>query len=125
MEKQTALYIIALALILALMCSGCMSKYEYQLRKADVQNQANHPSTYPVLSIKGPLNIPEGGELIIQVPNMPFQHAPIPDGQAYQLKALNTAAVVGGDVAGGYMIKRAAGSGGNTTINNNNGTATE
>lgn len=115
---------IAFFLILILLLFGCMSKYEYQLRKSDIQNQANYPSTYPVLSIKGPLNIPDGGELIIQVPNMPFQHAPIPDGQAYQLKALNTTAVVGGAVAGGYMIKRAA-SNGNTTINNNNAPATE
>lgn len=123
--KQNVILSIAFFLILILLLAGCMSKYEYQLRKSDIQNQANHPSTYPVLSIKGPLNIPEGGELIIQVPNMPFQHAPIPDGQAYQLKALNTAAVVGGAVAGGYMIKRSAGSGGNTTINNNNAPATE
>ena len=122
--KPNAIMSIAFFLILILLLFGCMSKYEYQLRKSDIQNQANHPSTYPVLSIKGPLNIPEGGELIIQVPNMPFQHAPIPDGQAYQLKALNTAAVTGGAVAGGYMIKRAA-SNGNTTINNNNAPATE
>ena len=118
MDKTTSIAIIVLAMIAAMFCAGCMTKNEMYLRKKDMENQANHPPTYQVLTIKGPLNIPEGGELVIQAPTQPFVHANIPDGQSYQLRALNTTAITGGAVAAGYWIKRA--NGGNTTTNNYN-----
>ncbi len=120
MDRNITIAILVLAMILAMFCAtGCMSKNEMYLRMKDIENQANHPPTYQVLTIKGPLNIPEGGELVIQAPTQPFVHANIPNGQEYQLKALNTAAITGAAIAGGYYIKRAAGKGGDTTINNN------
>ncbi len=113
---------IACALVVA-MTAGCMSEKEYQLRAKDIQAKGQWPATYTPLAIKGPLQLDANSELIITVPNMPYTPTNIPDGQAYQLKALQTGAMVGGAVAGGYFIKRAAGNGGNTynTTNNNAG----
>ena len=124
MDKNITIAILVLAMILAMFCAGCMSKNEMYLRMKDIENQANHPSSYQVLTIKGPLNIPEGGELVIQAPTQPFVHANIPDGQAYQLKALNTAALTGGALTMGYWIKRSSGGGNTTTTNSHNNNST-
>ena len=60
---------VAAALAAAIVMTGCMSKYEYQLRKNDIDAKKAWKPTYQVLSIKGPLNVPEGGELIINAPS--------------------------------------------------------
>ena len=100
--------------------TGCMTDNEYRLRRADIDAKRAHPATYSPLSVKGPLNVPEGGELVITVPGMPYTPAAIPDGQAYQLKALGVAAAAGAAVTGGYLVKSAGGSAStvnNTTVN--------
>lgn len=111
----------AIAIICCAALAGCMTDNEYQLRKQDIEAKKVHPTTYSPLAIKGPLSVPEGGELVITVPNMPYQPTAIPDGQAYQLKALGITATTAAAVTGGYFIK-SAGKGGDTTsttINNN------
>ena len=110
--------------VLLLAGSGCMSDKEYRLRAKDIDAKKAWPATYQPLAIKGPLTVPEGGELVINVPNAPYRQTDIPDGQAYQLKALNAAMVTGGAITGGYFIKSAGGS--TSTVNNttvNGGTA--
>ena len=113
----------ALSVILALLLCGCMTEREYQLRKSDMKAKQAWPSTYQPLLIKGPLTLDKDSELVITVPNMPYPHTPIPDGQAYQLKAITIGAASASAITGGYFIKRAAGNTTHTTINNNGGTA--
>ena len=104
---------------IAFLLASCMTGKEYMLRRADIEAKKAHPTTYSPLAIKGPLNVPDGGELVITVPNMPYQQTSIPDGQAYQLKALGITATTAAAVAGGYFIKSAGGDSNHTTINNN------
>lgn len=110
--------LIAAALAAASLC-GCMSKLEYQLRSKDLKAKAAYPATYSPLVIKGPLTLDAQSELVISVPTQPYQHAPIPDGQAYQLRAIDHAILGAAAVAGGYWIKSAKGTS-KTTINNYN-----
>ena len=117
--KHIALIIAALACL-----TSCMTDKEYQLRKQDIEAKTVHPATYSPFVIKGPVTIPEGGEMVITVPNMPYQQTAIPDGQAYQLKALGITATTATAITGGYFIKSANKGGDKTTINNYNGTAT-
>lgn len=110
--------------MLAFIVCSCMSDKEYQLRKADLDAKQNWQSTYVPVSIKGPVTIPEGGELVVTVPNMPYTQANIPDGQAIQASLVkdfvHTGALLGGAV---YSIHKAnTGSVNKTTINNNGGT---
>ena len=100
------------------MCVSCMSDKEYMLRKQDIEAKTAHPATYSPLVIKGPVTVPEGGEMVITVPNMPYQQTAIPDGQAYQLKALGITATTATAITGGYFIKSASKGGDKTTINN-------
>lgn len=104
------------AILAACALTGCMTDNEYRLRRADIDAKRAHPATYSPLRIQGPLNVPEGGELVITVPNQPYTPTPVPDGQAYQLKALGVAAATGAAVTGGYFIKSAGGS--TSTVNN-------
>ena len=107
------------AFVALVLLSGCMTKREYQLRSKDIEAKRFWPATYAPLSIKGPLVLDKDSELIITVPNMPYSPTSIPDGQAYQLKALGLTAVTAGAITGGYFIKRAGGdTTRNTTINN-------
>lgn len=107
-----------IAIITAILfATGCMSDREYQLRKADIKAKQSWPATYKPLTIKGPLTLDKDSELVITVPNMPYSPTAIPDGQAYQLRALGIGAATAGAITGGYFIKR-AGSGGDKTINN-------
>ena len=99
-----------------------MTKNEMYLRAKDIDAKRAWPVTYAPLVIKGPLTLDKDSELIITVPNMPYQPTAIPDGQAYQLKALGVTAVTAGAVAGGYFIKSSGGdTTKNTTIINNGG----
>jgi len=112
---------LLLAAAVAAVFTGCMSKREYQLRAKDMDAKAVWPATYAPLAIKGPLTLDADSELVITVPNMPYTPTAIPDGQAYQLKALGITAATAGAITGGYFIKRSAGSSHHTTINNNGG----
>lgn len=106
------------AILAACALTGCMTDNEYRLRRADIDARRAHPATYSPLCVKGPLNVPEGGELVLTVPNMPYAPAAIPDGQAYQLRALGIAAAAGAAVTGGYLIKSAGGGSSSSTVNN-------
>jgi len=106
-------------LIFSFLLSSCMTEREYQLRKSDIDAKKAWPATYVPVRIKGPLTIPEGGEMIVTVPNMPYQHANIPDGQAIQAKlasdALHTGALLSGAI---YSIHKANKGDKGTTVNN-------
>lgn len=112
---------LAAAIVAAIALTGCMSEREYQLRKNDIDAKKDWKPTYQILSIKGPLNVPEGGELIINAPSQPFVHTNIPDGQAYQLRALTTTEAIGAAAFGGYLIKSAKGTTTTNNVTNNNG----
>jgi len=109
--------IIGLILILAMAgCfQSCMSGNEYMLRKEQIRAQANHPKTFPVLTIRGPVDIKEGATLTATAPTQPYDAIPIPDGAATQADVIKK--VVGAAVIG-YGVSR-VGDSGDTTINNN------
>jgi len=67
--------------ILCFSLLGCMTDKEYQLRAKQLENQANHPTTYDLFQVQGPIKIEilEGGTAKVTVPNQPFQEVPIPD----------------------------------------------
>ncbi len=69
------------ALALALL-PGCMSDREYQLRARQLANQANHPATYDLFTVEGPIKIElaDGGKAKVTVPGQPFREITIPDG---------------------------------------------
>lgn len=106
------------AFVAVVLLSGCMTKREYQLRSKDIAAKTFWPATYTPLAIKGPLTLDKDSELIITVPNQPYSPTAIPDGQAYQLKALGITAVTAGAITGGYFIKRSGGDTTKTIINN-------
>jgi len=86
------------ALIVILALTGCMSDYEYMLRKANATNAAAHQQTFDVLTIKGPVTIEQGAELTTRAPTQPFQALPVPDGVAAQqgmVRDIVTGAVIG------------------------------
>lgn len=119
MHRLTA---VIAATALAFLAASCMTDKEYQLRKQDIEAKKAHPATYSPFVIKGPVTIPEGGEMVITVPNMPYQATSIPDGQAYQLKALGITATTATAITGGYFIKSASKGGDHNTTNNYNTT---
>lgn len=103
--------------------TGCMSDKEYQLRAKNIQAQIKHPATYESIRIKGPLNIPATGEIVVNVPSQPFVPQNIPNGMATQqaiIRDVITGAIIG---YGAYQIGN--GTSGNTynTTNNNAGGA--
>jgi len=57
---------ICVCLALALL-SGCMSDREYQLRAKQLKNQANHPATYDLFTVEGPVKfeLAENGTVVI------------------------------------------------------------
>ena len=122
MKKKTTL--MAAAFAVCILGAGCMSSKEFVLRQNDLKAKQAWPATYQPVVIKGPVTIPEGGEMVVTVPNMPYQHTPIPDGQAIQASlakdALHTAAIVGGAV---YSIRKANTGGGDIHVTNNNAPA--
>ena len=112
---------LLLAAAVVAVFTGCMTKREYQLRAKDIDAKKFWPATYAPLTIKGPLTLDADSELVITVPNMPYSPTAIPDGQAYQLKALGITAMTAGAITGGYFIKRSGGDTNKTVINNNGG----
>lgn len=104
--------------VISLTTSGCMSKYEYMLRQQDMKAKAAHPA-FGEIVIEGPLQVEKGGKLVIPYPNQPYNHTPIPDGQAIQANVINstlkTAAVVTGFIYGVHSAKGKE----SVTINNN------
>lgn len=91
---------VAAALAAALL-TGCMSDREYQLRKQQLTNQANHPATYEPMSfeMRGPvkLELVEGSQLKVRVtaPGQPFREIEIPDGIRSQTELIQHLVNVG------------------------------
>lgn len=114
---------LPIALSLGLLMTGCTSKYEAYCRIKDIEAKANHKGTYKPLTVRGPMTLGQGAELGLEVPNMPYQHTPIPDGAATQaglIKSLaGMAAILG---LGLYGIHGAGDS--NSTTNSYNTTTT-
>lgn len=113
--KTTAVMLTAVVLL-----TGCMTKRQYKLEMADLKRAESHPTSLEIV-IEGPLNIPEGGRLVIPYPNQPFKPYPVTN-DAGNIKAIvmdgtHTAAILGGFMYGVHQ----AGKGGSktTTINNN------
>lgn len=125
MKRMIAAAMTATAVCIVL--AGCMSDREFILRQKDIEAKKAWPATYQPVVIKGPVTIPEGGEMVVTVPNQPYQNTPIPNGQEIQANLakdiIHTGAIVGGAA---YSIRHANGSTtNNTTINNNAGGAAE
>ena len=108
---------ISIILVLTLSC-GCMSEREYMLRKENAVNASNHPATFPVLTIKGPVNIAAGAELTATAPTQPFQPLTVPDGIATQAGLAKTAI---GAALIGYGVSKIGDSGDTKVINNAGG----
>jgi len=106
---------VVLISVLVMVFAGCMSGNEYMLRKEQIRAQANHQKTFPVLTIRGPVDIKEGATLTATAPTQPYDVIPIPDGAATQADVIKK--VVGAAVIG-YGVSR-IGDSGDTTINNN------
>lgn len=109
-------------LILATM-TGCMTKRQYKLEMADLKRAQAHPSSLEIV-IEGPLNIPEGGRLVIPYPNQPFTPYPVTN-DAGNIRAVvtdgtHTAAILGGFM---YGVHQAGKGGTKKTVNNYNGEA--
>ena len=88
------------AAIVAAMLTGCMSDREYQLRAKQLRNQANHPATYDLFTVEGPVKIElaENGRAKVTVPGQPFREIAIPDGvrtQADLVKHLVNVGAIG------------------------------
>lgn len=106
------------ALVLPLCLCGCMSNKEFVLRNGDLEAKKAWPATYQAVVLKGPLSLDKDSELVVSVPNMPYQHTPIPDGQAIQANLVKDIAHTGAILYGAtYGIRKASGK--STTINNN------
>ncbi len=89
---------LTLVLAMVLMMAGCMSDNEYMLRMKNTENQALHPATFPVLTIRGPVTIAQGAELTATAPTQPFQPLQVPDGVEAQkgiVRDIVTGAVIG------------------------------
>lgn len=86
------------------MLTGCMGDKEYQLRKQQLVNQANHPATYDLFTIEGPIKVElaAGGKAKVTVPGQPFREIPIPDGVKTQADLIKHLVSVGAITAVGW-----------------------
>jgi len=100
MHTKTLSAVLAAALLL----TGCMSDREYQLRKQQLKNQANHPATYDLFAVEGPFKIElaQGGKAKVTVPGQPFREIPIPDGVKTQADLIKHLASIGAITAVGW-----------------------
>lgn len=113
---------LVIALLLGLPLAGCMGKYEAYCRIKDIEAKNNHQSTYKPLTVKGPVTLGQGAELNLEVPNMPYQHTPIPDGAATQASLVKSLAGMAAMLGLGlHGIHRA---GNNTSNANSHNTTT-
>lgn len=99
MFKKLTCVILALLLF-----TGCMSDREYQLRAKQLQNQANHPATYDLFTVEGPIKVElaEGGKAKVTVPGQPFREITIPDGVKTQADLIRHLVSVGAITAVGW-----------------------
>lgn len=120
MRSTSIIFAVAVVVL-----SSCMTDREYQLRAKQLKNQANHPTTYDVISLDGPVKIEvvEGGKIRITQPNQPFREIPIPDGVKTQTELVSHLIDIGAISFLGYRAMR--GTAGRTTINNNTAQPTE
>ena len=113
--------ILLIVFVLSFIATGCMSKMEFLLRQKDIEAKKAWPSTYQPVVIKGPVTIPEGGEMVVTVPNLPYTPTSIPNGQEIQANLakdiVHTGAILGGAV---YTIRHVNGGSKTTNITNNN-----
>lgn len=95
---------MASVLSAAFLLTGCMSDREYQLRKQQLANQANHPATYDLFTVDGPFKIElaQGGKAKVTVPGQPFREIPIPDGVKTQADLVKHLVSVGAITAVGW-----------------------
>jgi len=95
---------LSAVLVGALLLTGCMSDREYQLRKQQLANQANHPATYDLFAVEGPfkIEIGENGKAKVTVPGQPFREIPIPDGVKTQADLVKHLISVGAITAVGW-----------------------
>jgi hypothetical protein len=109
------------ALAATIVMTGCMSNKEFVLRQNDIKAKSEWPATYNPIVIRGPLTLDKDSELVVTVPNQPYQHTPIPNGQEIQANLVkdivHTGAIVGGAA---YSIRKANGSSTTNITNNNN-----
>lgn len=111
-------------LLYVLLLTGCrMSEYEYNLRKQDIMNKANHPVTATIV-IRGPLELKDGAVIEIPIQLFPYQNTPIPDGQTIWANVITngvqTGALAASFMYGAHEFRKAKG---NTRIINNYGEA--
>lgn len=110
-------------IVFALSCVGCMSDKEWQLRKMQMENQANYPATYDAFTATGPctIEIKEGGIMRVTVPNQPFKDIPIPDGIKTQEQLIAHLIDIGAISVLGWkaLDKASSGKTTNTTTYNN------
>lgn len=107
---------------LFLFCS-CMTDKEYQLRKEQLKNQGNYPSTYELFTVEGPItiDIKEQGKAIVRVPNQPFKEIPIPDGVKTQADLVKHLISVGAiSVVGWHALDKTGSSTKTYNTTNNN-----
>jgi len=100
MFRKTACAAMAAVLLL----TGCMSDREYQLRKQQLMNQANHPATYDLFTVEGPIKVElaQGGRAKVTVPGQPFREIAIPDGVKTQADLVKHLVSVGAVTAVGW-----------------------
>ena len=118
MKKLSNLILLLFAIFIF---SGCMTERQAWLTSKDMQAKQAWPA-FGEIVMEGPLNIPQGGKLVIPYPNQPYKNYPVPDDGARIAgtitNGVQTAAVVGTVI---YGLHKAGHSGTtkNTTINNN------
>ena len=95
---------MASVLSAAFLLTGCMGDREYQLRRQQLLNQANHPATYDLFTVDGPfkIEIGENGKAKVAVPGQPFREIPIPDGVRTQADLVKHLAGIGAVTAAGW-----------------------
>ena len=115
---------IGVCLAVALL-SGCMSDREYQLRAKQLRNQANHPATYDLFTVEGPVKfeLAENGKAKVTVPGQPFREIPIPDGVRTQADLVKHLVNVGAIGALGWKALDSVNSKTTTTTTTTNGGA--
>lgn len=113
--------VVSIAFSVLFMC-GCMSDKEYSLRKKQFENQANHPTTFDVATISGPVKVEigEGGIIRVTAPNQPFKEIHIPDGMKTQAELIQHLVDIGAITVVGWKALDGAKGNTRTTINNNN-----
>ncbi|MBP5458722.1 MAG: hypothetical protein J6Y62_00895 [Clostridia bacterium] len=115
--------LISAAVVALATLTGCMTKRQYKLEAMDLKRASSYPVSLEIV-IEGPLNLPEGGKIVIPYPNQPFKPYPVTNDagniRAFLTDGTHTAAILGAFM---YGTHQAAKGGGKKTVNNYNGEA--